>query len=120
MYSPTHRLSKFLDIILRPLTDKVKSYVRDDMDFLKHLPEKVNFDSEFITLDVTSLYTNITHERGIEALEYWIDHFQDYLVEYRFTFIIIVMAFIGKYAIFPIHGAIPFRAFPLGIWGLLL
>ena len=83
--SPTHRLSKFLDIILRPLTDKVKSYVRDDMDFLKHLPEKVNFDSEFITLDVTSLYTNITHERGIEALEYWIDHFQDYLVEYRFT-----------------------------------
>ena len=85
--SPAHRLSKFkfLGIILRPLTDKVKSYVRDDMDFLTYLPEKVEFKSEFITLDVTSLYTNITHERGIEALEYWIDHFQDYLVEYRFT-----------------------------------
>ena len=65
--SPTHRLSKFLDIILRPLTDKVTSYVRDDMDFITHLREKVEFEGEFITLDVTFLYTNITHERGIEA-----------------------------------------------------
>ena len=55
------------------------------MSFLTHLPEKVEFESEFITLDVTSLYTNITHERGIEALEYWTDNFQDYLVECRFT-----------------------------------
>ena len=55
------------------------------MDFLTHLPEKVEFESEFITLNVTSLYTNITHEREIEAPEYWIDHFLDYLVEYRFT-----------------------------------
>ena len=55
------------------------------MDFLTHLPEKVEFESKFITLDVTSLYTNITHERGIEALKYWIYHFQDSLVEYGYT-----------------------------------
>ena len=59
--SPTHRLSIFLDIILRPLTEKVTSYVRDDMDFLNYLPKKIDFDSTFVSFDVTSLYTNISH-----------------------------------------------------------
>ena len=38
-HSPTHRLSTFLDIILCPLAEIVKSYVRDDLDFLHHLPK---------------------------------------------------------------------------------
>ena len=76
--SPTHHLSTFLDIILRPLTDVVKSYVRDDIDFLDHLPTKVDFDSTFISLDVTSLYTSITHDRGIEAIAYWIENYPTY------------------------------------------
>ena len=92
--SPTHRLSKVLDIILRPLTEKAKSYVRDDIEFLSHLPKTIDFESAFVTLvtslymkvlsshllhhtcyitDVTSLYTNISHERGIEAISYWIE-----------------------------------------------
>ena len=83
--SPIHRLSTFLDIILRPLTDVVKSYVRDDIDFLDHLPTKVDFDSTFISLDVTSLYTNITHDRGIEAIAYWIENYPTYLIDTRFT-----------------------------------
>ena len=82
---PTHRLSTFLDIILRPLTEIVKSYVRDDLDFLHHLPKNIDFDSIFISLDVTSLYTNITHDRGIEAISYWIDQYPSHLVEERFT-----------------------------------
>ena len=70
--SPTHRPSTFLDIILCPLNGIVKSYVQDDLDFLHHLPKDIDFDSTFISLDVTSLYTNITHDRGIEAISYWI------------------------------------------------
>ena len=83
--SPTHRLSTFLDIILQPLTDVVKSYVRDDIDFLDHLPTKVDFDTTFISLDVTSLHTNITHDRGIEAIAYWIENHPTCLIDTRFT-----------------------------------
>jgi hypothetical protein len=36
---PTHRLSNF--ILLQPFLLKTKSYVRDDIDFLNHLPEPV-------------------------------------------------------------------------------
>ena len=73
--SPTHQLSTFLDIILCPPKEIVDSYVRDDSDFLHHLPNNIDFDSTFISLDVTSLYTNITHDRGIEAISYWIDQY---------------------------------------------
>ena len=83
--SPTHRLSIFLDTILRPLTEKVTSYVRDDMDFLNYLPKKTDFDSTFVSFDVTSLYTNISHELGIEAISHWIEKFPDFLVDDRFT-----------------------------------
>ena len=83
--SPTHCLSKFLDIILRPLTEKVKGYVHDDIEFLSHLPKKSDFGSTFVTLDVTSLYTNISRERGIEAISYWIEAYPNYLADDRFT-----------------------------------
>ena len=63
----------------------MKSYVRDDIDFLDHLPTKVDFDSTFISLDVTSLYTNITRDRGIEAIDYWIENYPTYLLDTRFT-----------------------------------
>lgn len=38
--APTQRLSNLLDILLKPLCTDVKSYVKDDLDFLRHLPEK--------------------------------------------------------------------------------
>ena len=63
----------------------MKSYVRDDIDFLDHLPTKVDFDSTFISLDVTSLYTNITHDSGIEAIAYWIENYPTYLIDTCFT-----------------------------------
>ena len=83
--SPTHRLSIFLDIILQLLTEKVTSYVRDDIDFLNYLPKKIDFDSTFVSFDVTFLYTNISHELEIEAISYWIEQFPDFLVDDRFT-----------------------------------
>lgn len=39
--APTQRLSNLLDILLKPLCTDVKSYVKDDLDFLRHLPEKI-------------------------------------------------------------------------------
>ena len=55
------------------------------MDFLNYLPNKIDFDSTFVSFDVTSLYTNISHDLGIEAISYWIEQFPDFLVDDRFT-----------------------------------
>ncbi len=71
----THRLSNFIDILLRPYIKFVKSYVRDDIDFLTHLPETIKESSVFVSFDVTSLYTNISHELGIRAISYWLNNY---------------------------------------------
>lgn len=38
--SATQRLSHFLDLILKPLCKSVNSYIKDDFDFLSHLPRQ--------------------------------------------------------------------------------
>ena len=81
---PTHRLSNFVDIVLKPLTSKVKSFVRDDLDFLTHLPNELSFESMFVTYDVNSLYTNIPHKDGLLSVKYWIDKYPE-LIDPRFT-----------------------------------
>ena len=35
----THRLSDFIDILLKPMVKHVKSFIRDSTDFLNHLPK---------------------------------------------------------------------------------
>ena len=37
----THRLSNLIDILLKPFIEKVKSSVRDDIDFLNYIPKTV-------------------------------------------------------------------------------
>ena len=45
--APTQRLSNLLDIILKPLCHNVKSFVRDDLDFLRHLPDHVESNRSY-------------------------------------------------------------------------
>ena len=68
----TQRLSHFLDLILKPMCSSVKSFIKDDFDFLNHLPETVNTNSKLVSFDVVSLYTNIPHDLGIEAIKFWL------------------------------------------------
>ncbi|XP_071132786.1 uncharacterized protein [Mytilus edulis] len=82
--SPTHRLSNFLDIILKPLCKYVPSYIRDDIDFLSHLPKIAPVHARLVSFDVTSLYTNIPHDLGIEAIQYWVAKHRD-AIPNRFT-----------------------------------
>ena len=81
---PTHKLSNLLDLILKPLAFQVKSYVKGSFHFLEMLPKSIDFDSTFVTFDVTSLYTNIPKELGLETLSFWIDRFPENLTEFRF------------------------------------
>ncbi|CAC5417839.1 unnamed protein product [Mytilus coruscus] len=74
--SVTQNLSHFIDIniiVLKPLCREVPSFIRDDLEFLNHLPRTVNPDSELITFDIVSLYTNIPHDLGITAVKYCTD-----------------------------------------------
>ena len=73
--SPTHRLSNFLDIVLKPLCKEVLSYIRDDMDFLNHLPKEIQENTILVSFDVISLYTSIPHKLGLEAIEYWLNKY---------------------------------------------
>lgn len=81
---PTSRLSNLLDIILKPLTKNVKSYIKDSSDFLMKLPQETNSDTILATFDVVSLYTNIPNDLGIKAINYWIEQFPSVL-DNRFT-----------------------------------
>ena len=54
----TSHLSLLLDILLKPFLVNVKSYLRDDIDFLNFLPKDVPEDALLVSFDVVSLYSN--------------------------------------------------------------
>ena len=66
----TENISSFLDFHIRPLAQKVKSYIKDTNDFLcklKGLPQLPK-DALLCTIDVVSLYPSIPNEGGLNAL----------------------------------------------------
>ena len=67
--SPTERISQFVDFFLNPLVPTIPSYIRDTTHFLKTLRDlgQVPPNSLLVTLDVSSLYTNIPNNEGIHA-----------------------------------------------------
>ena len=72
---PTRNLSELLNKLLQPFVEKVKYRVKDNWEFLNYLPSNTTKDGISITADITSLYTNITTESGMEAIEYFIDKY---------------------------------------------
>ena len=65
---PTERISQFVDFHLRP------SYIKDTTDFLIKLTAIDNLpdDALLVSLDVTSLHTNIPHNEGIGACRFFL------------------------------------------------
>ena len=67
--SPTERISQFVDYFIKEISPLGRSYVKDTTDFLRklsHLQDIPN-DALLVTLDVTSLYTNIPNQEGLDA-----------------------------------------------------
>ena len=68
--SPTEKISQLVDTIIKPFVPKIRSYVRDTPDFLEklgtvgELPE----GAILVSLDVSSLYTNIPHRECLRAV----------------------------------------------------
>lgn len=76
---PTHRLSNLIDILLKPFIPTVKSFVRDDLDFLNKIPDTCDENCILTTFDVVSLYSNIPHDLGREAISYWLNKYPEKL-----------------------------------------
>ena len=55
-----------MDKLLQPIVQKQKSYLKDTTDFVNFIEKtKVSQDTILVSMDVTSLYTNISQEEGI-------------------------------------------------------
>ena len=62
--SPTEKLSAYIDSFIKPLTQLVPSYIKDNNDSLYKLEQQISqipHDAYLVTIDVVSLYTNIPH-----------------------------------------------------------
>ena len=65
---PTEKLSSFVDKLLQPIAQQQKSYLKDTTDFVNFIENtKVPADVILVSMDVTSLYTNIPQEEGIDT-----------------------------------------------------
>ena len=65
---PTERVSSFLDHIIKPLVSTIPSYIKDSphlISLLENTPIPSN--AILVTIDVSSLYTNISQDEGTEV-----------------------------------------------------
>ena len=76
---PTRRLSNLTDILLKPFLIHIKSYIKDNLDFLAKCSRENKWDTISTTFHIVGLYSNIPHEYGPEAIEYWLDKFPESL-----------------------------------------
>ena len=66
---PTERISSFLDHILQSIAKVQKSYLKDTTQFINFIEKrKVPNNAILVSMDVTSLYTNIPQEEGINTV----------------------------------------------------
>lgn len=67
-------LSNFVDYFIKPYVLKLPSYVKDSTDIINKISEikDLPVDTLLVTLDVESLYTNISHDRGLDALGFYL------------------------------------------------
>jgi hypothetical protein len=65
---PTEKISEFIDFHLRPFVENLPSHIKDTTDYLKKMENlAIPENTTLVTMDVTSLYTNIPHDDGIAA-----------------------------------------------------
>ena len=66
---PTERISSFVDYLLQPIAKTQQSYLKDTTDFINFIEKtKVEENTVLVSMDVTSLYTNIPQEEGIPTV----------------------------------------------------
>ena len=68
--SPTEKISAFVDENIKGSVPLIPSYIKDTTHFISLIESVIIPDNCFlVTLDVTSLYTNIPNNEGLKAVE---------------------------------------------------
>ena len=67
--SVTEKISAYVDEHLRKFTPKIPSYIKDTTHFI-NITKNIQLDPDdlLVTIDVSSLYTNIPHTKGIAGI----------------------------------------------------
>ena len=66
---PAEKLSSFVDKLLQPMAQQEKSYLKDTGHFVNCIENtKIPADVILVSMDVTSSYTNIPQEEGIDTV----------------------------------------------------
>ena len=66
---PTERISAFVDKLIQPIAKIQKSYIKDTTDFINFIErKKLPQNTLLVTMDVTSLYTSIPQEQGMQIV----------------------------------------------------
>ena len=70
IYTPTEKVSEFLDHQLQPIMKQGNSYVKDTGDFLEKLRAigEIPKGAILVTADVVRLYASIPHNEGLKVL----------------------------------------------------
>ena len=85
---PTHRLSHIVDRILQPFLTLIPSYIKNSVDVLNKLPNTIEESTILITIDVEALYSNITHDLGLNALEFWLSKYPNLIDRFSIPFVL--------------------------------
>ena len=65
----TQRILAYTDQQIRPLAPRIPSYIKATTHLFNHLlGQRLTPGDLLVTIDINSLYTNITHNEGIKAL----------------------------------------------------
>jgi len=72
-------LSSFVDTLLQPIAQTQKSYIKDTTDFINFIEKtKIGKDTILVSMDVSSLYTNIPQEEGTNIVCEVYEKFHNY------------------------------------------
>ena len=73
---PTERISAFVDHLIQPIAQLQASYLKDTTDFINFIERiKLPKSAILVSMDVTSLYTNIPQQEGITTVWYAYEQF---------------------------------------------
>ena len=77
--SHTHPLSLIVHKIMEPCLKEIRTILKDTFDFVDKAKHNKSFDigTVLCTADITVLYTNISHNEGMQSLSYWIDRLKE-------------------------------------------
>ena len=75
LYIHTSKISKFVDYHIQTLAKELPSYVKDNTDFINKIKDigPLPSNSYLVTMDVSSLYTNIPHNERLHDLREKLD-----------------------------------------------